>query len=274
MILRLAIAVTLGLAQIAQADVAVTVAYLHVEQPLPPTLSNLDPLPDDLGLAGVRTGIADNATTGRFLGQTYALIDGHVATGEDPLAAAQDLLQDTKFLILNAAPEIILQIADLPEARDALLFNISAGDVSLRDDACRANLLHALPSVAMRTDALAQVLVQKRWTDLAMIIGGHPQDEAYAVAMRASLTKFGLKPGPEKQWLFDADMRRNAAQEVPLFTQELGDYDALIVADELHDFGRYVLYNGAPHSCKAASRRKACARWHPRITQAGPPRAP
>jgi ABC transporter substrate binding protein (PQQ-dependent alcohol dehydrogenase system) len=76
-----------------------------------------------------------------------------------------------------------------------------------------------------------------------MIVGGHPQDEAYAAAMRASLVKFGLKPGPEKQWLFDADMRRNAAQEVPLFTQELGDYDALIVADELHDFGRYVLYN-------------------------------
>lgn len=243
MILRLAIAVTLGLARMAQADVAVTMAYLHVEQPLPPTLSNLDPLPDDLGLAGVRTGIADNATTGRFLGQTYALIDGHVAEGEDPLAAAKILLQDTKFLILNAAPEIILQIADLPEARDALLFNISSGNVALRDDACRANLLHALPSVAMRTDALAQVLVQKRWTDLAMIVGGHPQDEAYAAAMRASLVKFGLKPGPEKQWLFDADMRRNAAQEVPLFTQELGDYDALIVADELHDFGRYVLYN-------------------------------
>ena len=113
MILRLAIAVTLGLTRMAQADVAVTVAYLHVEQPLPPTLSNLDPLPDDLGLAGVRTGIADNATTGRFLGQTYALIDGHVAEGEDPLAAAKILLQDTKFLILNAAPEIILQIADL-----------------------------------------------------------------------------------------------------------------------------------------------------------------
>ena len=222
MILRLAIAVTLGLTRMAQADVAVTVAYLHVEQPLPPTLSNLDPLPDDLGLAGVRTGIADNATTGRFLGQTYALIDGHVAEGEDPLDAAKILLQDTKFLILNAAPEIILQIADLPEARDALLFNISSGNVALRDDACRANLLHALPSVAMRTDALAQVLVQKRWTDLAMIVGGHPQDEAYAAAMRASLVKFGLKPGPEKQWLFDADMRRNAAQEVPLFTQELG----------------------------------------------------
>ena len=44
MILRLAIAVTLGLARMAQAEVAVTMAYLHVEQPLPPTLSNLDPV--------------------------------------------------------------------------------------------------------------------------------------------------------------------------------------------------------------------------------------
>lgn len=243
MILRLAILIFCGLAPMTHADVAVTVAYLHVEQPRPPTLSNLDPQPDDLGLAGVRTGIADNATTGKFIGQTYKMIDARVPESGDPLTAAKTLLQDTKFLILNAAPDIMLQIADLPEAQDALLFNISSGDASLRDGSCRANLLHALPSVAMRTDALTQVLVQKRWVDLAMIVGEHHQDQTYAAAMRASLTKFGLKPGPEKQWLFDADMRRNAAQEVPLFTQELGDYDALIVADELHDFGRYILYN-------------------------------
>lgn len=243
MIFRLAMMVMCGLAPMASADVTVTVAYLHVDRPLPPTLSNLDPIPDDIGLAGVRTGIADNATTGRFLGQTYTLIDGRVPEGEDPVSAARAMLQETRFLILNAARDVILQIADLPEAQDALLFNMAAGDVSLRDAACRGNVLHTLPSVAMRTDALAQVLVQKRWTDLAMIVGGNPQDEAYAAAMRASLVKFGLRPGPEKQWLFDADMRRNAAQEVPLFTQELGDYDALIVADEVHDFGRYILYN-------------------------------
>jgi ABC transporter substrate binding protein (PQQ-dependent alcohol dehydrogenase system) len=38
-------------------------------------------------------------------------------------------------------------------------------------------------------------------------------------------------------------MRRNAAQEVPLFTQDLGDYDILLVADEANDFARYIPFN-------------------------------
>lgn len=230
-------------AQGALAEVTVRIGYLHVQAPVPPTLSNLDPVPEDLGLAGARTGVQDNLTTGRFLGHGYDLAEVRVALGEDPIAAARALLEQSPYLVLNAPAEVQLAIADLPEAAEALVFNTSAGDVALRDSACRGNLLHTLPSDAMRTDALAQVFVQKRWRDLVMIAGSYPADQAYADAMRRSLMKFGLKLSGEKGWAFDADMRRNAAQEVPLFTQEFGDYDALILADEVHDFGRYVLYN-------------------------------
>ena len=269
MIMRMALLVLCSIAQVARAEVAVDIGYLHVEQELPPTLSNLDPAPGDLGLAGARTGLADNATTGKFLGHTYALIHEQVVNGEDPLPAALALLAKTDVVILNASSDIILQIADLPAAQGALLFNAASGDGLLRNEACRSNLLHSLPSIAMRTDALAQVLVQKRWADLAMIVGGHASDVAYADAMRNSLTKFGLKSGPEKQWLFDADMRRNAAQEVPLFTQELGDYDALIVADEVHDFGRYILYNTWAARPVVGSEGLTAETWHPVIEQWG-----
>lgn len=258
-----------SMAHMARADVAVSIGYLHIDQDIPPTLSNLDQVPEDLGLTGARTGIADNTTTGKFLGHTYELIDERVTQGEDPLPAAQALLSKTDFLILNAAPDVMLQIADLPEAQGALLFNASAGDAALRDEECRRNLLHTLPSVSMRTDALAQVLVQKRWSDLAMIVGGHASDVSYAEAMRNSLIKFGLKSGPEKEWLFDADMRRNAAQEVPLFTQELGDYDALIVADEAHDFGRYILYNTWAARPVVGSEGLTAETWHRVIEQWG-----
>lgn len=232
-----------SLMQVAQADVAVDIGYLHVAQPLPPTLSNLDPVPADLGLAGAQTGLQDNATTGKFLGHGYALQAVQTPVGGDYLADAQSLLSQSPFLLVNAAADALTAIADLPQAQGALLFNVAAGDTALRDTDCRRNVLHTLPSDAMRTDALAQVFVQKRWTDLVMITGTYPKDVAYAQAMRRSLTKFGLKLSDEKQWAFDADMRRNAAQEVPLFTQDFGDYDALIVADEAQDFGRYILYN-------------------------------
>ncbi|MEM8734760.1 MAG: hypothetical protein AAGG44_11085, partial [Planctomycetota bacterium] len=119
------------------------------------------------------------------------------------------------------------------------------------------------------TDALAQMLVKKRWDDLVMITGTHPSDTSYAKAMRRSLTKFGLSLEAEKEWAFDADMRRNASQEVPLFTQDFGDYDALIIADEVHDFGRYVLYNTWQARPVVGSEGLSSVGWSPVIEQWG-----
>jgi ABC transporter substrate binding protein (PQQ-dependent alcohol dehydrogenase system) len=76
-----------------------------------------------------------------------------------------------------------------------------------------------------------------------LVSGLHEEDIAFADALKKSARKFGLKIVSEKIWAFDADMRRNASQEVPLFTQDLDDYDLLVVADELNDFGRYISYN-------------------------------
>ena len=224
-------------------DHEVPVAWLKFEQELPPTFSNHYPVPEDLGLAGALTALKDNETTGKFLGQNWSLGEHTAFLGDDAIEIARAALAAAPFLIVDAPAETVLAIADLPEAADALIFNSGAADIILRGEACRANVLHTLPSLSMRTDALAQMFQKKRWSDLVMIAGGHPQDQAYASAMEASLAKFGLALKARKEWRFDADMRRNAAQEVPLFTQDFGEYDALIIADELHDFGRYVLYN-------------------------------
>lgn len=252
-----------------QAEVALNIGYLSVYEELPPTLSNLDPEPEDIGVAGALTGLAENTTTGRFLGHTYELTAVALKDGDDPLAAAADLLGQTPFVILDAPPDVLVAIADLPLAQDALLFNASSGDLALRSATCRANLLHTLPSDAMRTDALAQMFVKRRWDDLVMIAGTHPQDLAYADALRRSLTKFGLELSAEKTWAFDADMRRAAAQEVPLFTQDFGDYDVMVIADEVHDFGRYVLYNTWQARPIAGSEGLTAATWSPVIEQWG-----
>ena len=253
----------------ARAEVVVDIGYLRVDVPLPPVLSNLDPVPEDLGAAGAATGLDDNNTTGRFMGQKYTLTELRVPEGEDALVAARDMLVSTRFMVLDAPSDALTAIADLPEAEGAILFNTSSGDKNLRDTLCRANVLHTLPSDAMRTDALAQFFVKKRWSDLVLIAGTHPSDMAYAEAMRGSLTKFGLSLEAEKTWKFDADMRRNAAQEVPLFTQDFGDYDALLIADEVHDFGRYVLYNTWQARPVAGSEGLSAVTWSPVIEQWG-----
>lgn len=210
----------------------------------PPILSNMIAPPADLGAAGARLGISDIATTGKFLGHGYALHETIVPPEGDFLPAARAALADgAQLLVVKAPPADLLALADLPQARAALIFNTSDPDDVLRGAECRPNTLHTTPSLAMRADALSQFALKKRWTDLVMVQGPNPEDAAFADAIRASLTKFGIELEAEKGWAFDADMRRVASAEVPLFTQDLPDHDMLIVADERGDFGRYIAYN-------------------------------
>ena len=227
----------------AKADVSVVVTYLRQEVPLPPVLSNLDPVPEDDGIAGARLGTDDNATTGRFLGQTHVIEVVSIPDGGDFTAAARAALALSPLVVVDAPTAQTLALADLPEAQGAVILNAGNEDPALRDDACRANLLHTAPSLDMRTDALMQFLVLRRWSALALVEGSLPADTALAGALSASATKFGLKIGARKTWAFDADMRRNASAEVPLFTQSLGDHDVLLVADAANDFARYIPFN-------------------------------
>lgn len=253
----------------AVAEVQVPVIYLQQEVDAPPVLSNLDPVPGDLGIAGAQVALQDNATTGRFLGHSYSLTVSQVAPGDDFLAAARAALATSDLILLDAPAAEQRAVADLPEAADALLFNVSSADRALRSDACRANLLHSIPSAAMRTDALMQFFVKRRWSDLALIEGAHPDDTVYAESLRLSAAKFGLRIRSEKTWVFDADMRRNAPQEVPLFTQDLRNHDVLLVADEIHDFGRYIAYNTWEPRPIAGSEGLSPRAWAPVVEQWG-----
>lgn len=252
-----------------RAQVRVDVTYLHYATPPPPVLSNLDPIPEDRGTAGAQLALSDNATTGRFLGHGYSLTTVAVAQGGDLTGAAIAALAGSPYLILAMPKAELLRIADLSEAQGAILFNTTAPDRALRDGECRANLLHTLPSDAMRADALMQFVRFKRWNDMALIVGTHPGDLSFAAALKTSAAKFDLSIDAEKTWAFDADMRRNAAQEVPLFTQSLGDYDLLLVADELHDFSRYIAYNTWLPRPVAGSEGLVPATWSPVIEQWG-----
>ena len=135
------------------------------------TLSNLDPRPADLSIQGAELAIADNTTTGKFLGHQYSLKIHNLSVDGDLADVALSILADHQIIITDLPSEDLLQIADLPEAANALIINATAEDSALRDGACRANVLHTAPSLAMRTDALMQYFLFKRWGKLAMIEG-------------------------------------------------------------------------------------------------------
>lgn len=228
---------------LAAAELSVAMTYLRQEVEAPAVLSNLDPIPEDRGIAGAELALGDNRTTGSFMGHDYALKVTSVAPGEDLLAAARAALAGSRILLLDAAAIDILKIADLPEAQGALLFNVASGDAGLRGSDCRANLLHTMAEDAMRSDALMQALAARRWTKTVLIVGPRPEDRAFADHLRASAVKFGVEILAEKDWTFDTDLRRSTGAEIPLFTQDFPDHDVLLIADEADDFARYVQDN-------------------------------
>ena len=227
----------------ARAEVVLHATYLRIEQPPAPVLSNLDPVPEDDGIAGAHLGLADNATTGQFLGQTYKLDTVSLPPGTDPLPMADAALETTPFLIVDGNAAEVTAIADLTAAKGALIFSVSAADEDLRGAGCRANLFHTGLSYSMRSDALMQTLLAKRWTKLALISGPHSVDRLWADALRGSARKFGLTIIGELDWDERADLRRTASSEVPILTQDLPDHDVLVVADETDDFARYIAMN-------------------------------
>ena len=171
----------------AAAQIAIDILYLEHQQERPPTLSNLDAPPADEGVQGARLGIEDNRTTGKFLKHGYTTLrEVIVAPGGDFVAAARAALaaKSAPFIVVNAPADDLLALADLPQAKKALIFNAGAPDTRLRNADCRANVLHTLPSRAMLADALLQYLTKKRWTDILLIEGARAEDKLFGQAIR------------------------------------------------------------------------------------------
>lgn len=259
---------------VSHAQTTLDVDILYIEQQIerPPVLSNLVSWPEDEGLQGANLAINDNNTTGKFLGQSYGLstlIFEPDHSPEEALANIQLALADgQRLVVLNLPAQMLLSVADLPAAQDDLLINAQASENVLRQEECRSNVLHSMPSRAMLTDALVQFFKFRKWSDVFLVEGNREADKLLAASMRGSLKKFGVDIVEDKPWIEDADMRRNASKEVPVFTQAR-QYDAVLVTDEDQDFSQYLLYNTWLPRPVAGSAGLMPVVWSPVIEQWG-----
>jgi ABC transporter substrate binding protein (PQQ-dependent alcohol dehydrogenase system) len=251
------------------AGIDVKIGYLRLEEKPHAVLSGLDPIPVENGIDGAKVALRDIQTTGAFLGQKFQLFVQSIPHDGDIVAAARAVFSQTDLVLLDMNGPALVKVADMAQSQNALLFNVSATDENLRSSECRPNLLHTALEASMNADALMQVLLSKRWTKLALIIGPTTQDQALADAYTTAAKKFGLKIVSEKKWTFDTDLRRAAAREVPLFTQKFKTHDVVLVADAHDDFARYIEHNTwAPRPVAGASGLRAVS-WAPVMEQWG-----
>jgi ABC transporter substrate binding protein (PQQ-dependent alcohol dehydrogenase system) len=231
----------------ARADAAaVGVGYLRWTERRP-TISLLDKQAADDGLAGARLATSDNNTTGRFINQQFALIDAPLRAGDDPAAAVGKLAGQGIALALTDVPaEQLLAMAGPAGAKGVTLFNVAAPDDALRQQSCRANVIHVAPSRAMLADALAQYLVWKKWSRWVLAYGSHAEDGALADAYRRSAKRFGARIVKEVEFKDTGGARQTDSgvvqtqAQMPVFTQGLPDYDVLVTADENEVFAGYL----------------------------------
>jgi ABC transporter substrate binding protein (PQQ-dependent alcohol dehydrogenase system) len=242
-----AISVAASLASAAAQPIEIGIGYLGragVAQTLSPVQQ---PTADD-GLAGARLAIEDNNTTGKFLNQHFSLVERRLKDSEDAAAAAIDLAGAAGFILADLPADALLKAADALRGRDVILLDVGAIDDRLREQDCRANVIHVAPTRSMLADGLAQYLVWKQWKRWLLVSGSHDNDKLYAEALRRAASRFGAKIGEERSFEDTGGARRTDSgvtliqRQMPVFTQKAPAYDVLVAADESEVFASYLPY--------------------------------
>lgn len=199
------------------------------------------------GLAGAQLATEDDNATGRFLKQRYTLIEQLVGEGDDPVAAMNALAdQGASFIVTSLDADRLLKVADAGQARGETLINASALDERLREQDCRANVIHVAPTRSMLADALAQYLIWKKWNKWVLLRGSHDKDVLFADALRHAAIRFGAKIVEEREFKDSGGARRTDSgvaeiqRQMPVVTQGLPAHDVLVAADESEVFAGYL----------------------------------
>jgi ABC transporter substrate binding protein (PQQ-dependent alcohol dehydrogenase system) len=251
--IRLLVGVVVGLNALvttafAADPVEIAIGYLR-RAGVKPTLSMVEQPAENDGVAGARLAIDDNNTTGKFLNQHFTLEEFRLKDGDDaPNAAVALADRNIAFIITDLPADSLLKAADALRGRGAVLFNAGAIDDRLREEDCRANVIHVAPTRSMLADGLAQYLVWKQWKRWLMVVGSHDQDRRFAEALRRSAARFGAKIVQERVFEDTGGARRTDSgvtliqRQMPVFTQQAPVYDILVAADESEVFASYLPY--------------------------------
>ena len=191
-----------------------------------------------------------------------------VGTPDEARAAAQKLERAGAVALLADLPADALLAAGA--ATKLAVFNLGDSADALRQQQCRPNLFHLLPSERMRSDALAQYLVSRRWSKVLLLHGPRPEDAVRLASVQLSLKRFGLNTVATRPFKLSADPReRNLAN--PLLLTGNADYDVVWVVDTDGEFARALPYRTALPRPVVGDAGLLALAWAPHFERFGAP---
>ncbi|HYE39954.1 MAG TPA: ABC transporter substrate-binding protein, partial [Ramlibacter sp.] len=173
---------------------------------------------------------------------TSRLVEAQAPDAEGVAEAMRQLLREgVQHVVLELPADGVAVAAAAAAGQDVILFNAAAPQDALRAADCAPNLLHTLPSHAMQMDAIAQLLVARKWSRPLVLVGPTRADRLLQAAWQRSARRFGVRPVAQKAFKLSSDPRERDLGNVRLLTAER-EYDAVVVLDAQGEFAREVPY--------------------------------
>lgn len=161
--------------------------------------------------------------------------------------------------LLAVADAVKLPVLNLGEAADRL-----------RQQDCRPRLYHLAPSERMRTDALAQTLVSRKWSKLLLLVGPSALDRERAATAQASIKRYGLQVVETRPFKLSADPRERSLAN-PLLLTAGSSYDAVWTVDSDGEFARSLPYRTVLPRPVVGDAGLVALAWHAQFERFGAP---
>lgn len=199
------------------------------------------------------------------------LVPVEAETGAALAAALQQLQQrGVQHVVLELPAAGVAAVAAAARGKDLMLFNAAAPEDALRASQCAPQLLHTLPSHAMQMDAIAQLLVARKWPRPLVLHGPGAGDRLLHAAWQRSAKRFGLRPVADKPFKLSNDPRERDLANVRLLTSER-EYDAVVVLDAQGEFAAEVPYRTVLPRPVLGSNGLVAQAWSPFYERHGAP---
>jgi ABC transporter substrate binding protein (PQQ-dependent alcohol dehydrogenase system) len=271
--LRVAFVVLTGLLSqsIAQAQsITIGIYSRATDERLDPRVieANFLQQPGGRAIDGIKVALAESEFELNHAKITFKLIekfaDSLVQAGEQLQAAEKEGLH----LVIVDWPAAWVA-AHANKTRLAMV-NVGENADSLREQDCRPNVFHTIPSLRMQQDAIAQTLVARRWSKLLVLHSELPDDQVALSGMQSTLNRYRLKPIATRIFKLSADPRDREKANVSLLTSGV-DYDAIWVVDTQGDFARSLPYRGLLARPVVGSAGLVSEAWHKSFDRYGAP---